>query len=205
MDADHANARRDGIARSTGEGRAHASKRPRDSISEHGFKHRGRGGHGERRGAAEQLRVIALSRAEIGRLRDQKLLARATEIRDTSTATKDQIGVAGHGVTPERIAALTTTPDAFAAVMNVPRGQIVSRSTLARELETDIAALVESVRHLDDLVIQFDQTPAGEHLIEAWRRSRIVIDRGGSNGDPAKPSAGTPRVSPAAPATPTTK
>lgn len=97
----------------------------------------------------------------------------------------------------------TATLDAFAAVMNMPRGQIVNRSTLARELETDIAALVESVRHLDDLVIQFDQTPAGEHLIEAWRRARIVIDRGGniSNGDPAKPNGGNAPAASAAPAT----
>lgn len=107
-------------------------------------------------------------------------------------------GAAGRGVTPERITALTAALDAFGAVMNVPRGQIVSRSTLARELETDIAALVENVRHLDDLVIQFDQTSAGEHLIETWRRARIIIDRGGSvgNGEPAKPNGGTPPASP---------
>lgn len=60
----------------------------------------------------------------------------------------------------------------------------------------DIAALVESVRHLDDLVIQFDHTPAGEHLIEAWRRARVIIDRGGQNGngDAAKPNGGTPQA-----------
>lgn len=154
--------------------------------------------HYRKTGAVEQLRVVDLSRTGIGRLRNQELLARATEIRDAGTAAKDQAGAVGRGVTPERIAALTAALDAFAAVMNVPRGQIVSRSTLARELETDIAALVENVRHLDDLVIQFDQTPAGQHLIEAWRRARIIIDRGGSpsNSEPPKPNGGT---APAAP------
>lgn len=155
--------------------------------------------HCRKTGAVERLRLVDLSRTEIGRLRNQELLARATEIRDAGTAAKAEPGAAGRGVTPERIAALTAAITTFAALVNAPRSQIVSRSTLAKELETDTAGLVEAVAHLDDLVLQYDDTPAGQRFIEAWRRARVIVDRGGSstNGAAAKANGGTPATVPA--------
>ena len=46
-------------------------------------------------------------------------------------------------------------------MMNNPRGQIVNRSTLLKEVDTDTARLLEQVADMDDLVLQFDGTDAG--------------------------------------------
>lgn len=157
--------------------------------------------HFRKTGARDRLAKVDVARSDIVRLRNQELVARTTEIRDLALATKDEPGAAGRGLTAERVAALVAALTAFGDVMNAPRGQIVNRGTLLKELETDVAALLAALAALDDLVIQFDGAPAGGRFVEAWRRARMIIDRGGSlsNGEPVTASGGPP------PAAPTTK
>ena len=93
-----------------------------------------------------------------------------------------------HHVPPAAIAA-------FGKVMNTPRGQIVNKSALLREVETDTAALVQLATDMDDLALQFDGTDAGKRFIEAWKRARIIVDTGGGH-------SGTPPTPPTPPATP---
>jgi hypothetical protein len=76
--------------------------------------------------------------------------------------------------------------------MRNPRGQIVNRSTLLKEVNTDTAGLIEQVADMDDLVLQFDGTDAGKRFIEAWKRARIIVDSGGGH-------SGTPPTPPATP------
>ena len=45
---------------------------------------------------------------------------------------------------------------------------------LLKEVETDVAALVEQVSDMDDFVLQFDDTDDGKRFIEAWKRARII-------------------------------
>jgi hypothetical protein len=73
--------------------------------------------------------------------------------------------------------------------IRLPRGQIVNRSTLLKEVDTDTADLLEQVADMDDLVLQFDGTDAGKRFIEAWKRARIIVDSGGGHGatPPATP------------------
>ena len=75
------------------------------------------------------------------------------------------------------------------------RGQIVNKSVLLREVETDTAALVQLATDMDDLALQFDGTDAGKRFIEAWKRARIIVDTGGGH-------SGTPPTPPTPPATP---
>ena len=102
---------------------------------------------------------------------------------------------AGRGVTAARIATLTAAIAAFGKVMNTPRGQIVNKSALLREVETDTAALVQLATDMDDLALQFDGTDAGKRFIEAWKRARNIVDTGGGH-------SGTPPTPPTPPATP---
>ena len=60
-----------------------------------------------------------------------------------------------------------------------------------RDLTTRIAALMEEIRDLDDLVIQFDGTEAGRRFISAWKQARNIIDAGHGPG-PATPTPPTP-------------
>jgi hypothetical protein len=76
--------------------------------------------------------------------------------------------------------------------IRLPRGQIVNRSTLLKEVDTDTADLLEQVADMDDLVLQFDGTDAGKRFIEAWKRARIIVDTGGGHSN-----GGTPTPAPA--------
>jgi hypothetical protein len=142
----------------------------------------------------DQLGKVDLTKSEIVQLRQQDLLDKTTAIRDLATATQAEPGAAGRGVNAARVATLTAAITAFTNVMNNPRGQIVNRSTLLKEVDTDTAKLLEQVADLDDLVLQFDGTDAGKRFIEAWKRARIIVDNGGghSNGNTPTPTPPTP-------------
>ena len=51
--------------------------------------------------------------------------------------------------------------------VSTPRGQIVNRSALLKEGETDTAAFVEFVDDMDEMALQFDAPDAGKRFIEA--------------------------------------
>ena len=117
--------------------------------------------HFKKTGNLEKLGQVDVTKSEIVQLRQQDLLDKTTAIRDLGTATQAEPNAADRGVTAVRIATLTAAINAFTKVMNLPRGQIVNRSTLLKEVDTDTADLLEQVADLDDLVQQFDGTDAG--------------------------------------------
>lgn len=140
--------------------------------------------HFKKSGDLDRYGKVDVSKSDIVKLRTQDLANKATAIRDLATAAQAETDAAKRGVTAARIATLTAAIAAFTKVMSSPRGQIVNRSALLREVETDVAALVAKVTDLDDLVLQFDGTEAGRRFIEAWRRARIIVDLGGGPNPP---------------------
>ena len=128
--------------------------------------------HFKKSGDLDRHGKVDVTKSEIMKLRTQELVNKTTAIRDLGTA------------------AIT----AFSAVMSTPRGQIVNRSALLKEVETDVAALLEKVGDMDDLVVQFDGSDAGKRFIEARKRARIIVDSGGGGG-----TAPTPPTPPAPP------
>ena len=153
---------------------------------------RGLANHFKKTGNLENLAKVDMSKSKIVALKNQDLVSKTTGIRDLGTAAQAEAGAAGRGVTPARVAALTAAIGNFSVLMNAPRGQIVNRSTLLREVETETAGMVEDVGDLDDLVLQFDGTEAGLRFIEAWKRARIIVDAGGGGGATPTPPAPTP-------------
>ena len=123
--------------------------------------------HFKKNGDLDNLGKVDLTKTDIVRLRKQVLLDKATAIRDLGNAAVSDPNAAGRGVTAARIATLTAAIAAFGKVMNTPRGQIVNKSALLREVETDVAALVQLATDMDDLALQFDGTDAGKRFIEA--------------------------------------
>lgn len=148
--------------------------------------------HFKKTGNLEDLAKVDMSKSKIVALKNQDLVSKTTGIRDLGTTAQAEAGAAGRGVTAARVAALTAAIGSFSGLMNAPRGQIVNRSTLLREVETETAGLLEDVNDLDDLVLQFDGTEAGRRFIEAWRRARIIVDAGGGGGATPTPPAPTP-------------
>jgi len=120
---------------------------------------------------------VDLTHSAIVQLREKDLVARVTVIRDLAAAALPDKEAAAHGVTSARVEALTTALKAFEKAMTLPRGQIVNHGTLLKEVETDTAGLLEKLHDLDDLVVQFEGSPAGKRFVEAWTRARVIIDR----------------------------
>ena len=132
------------------------------------------------------------SKSDIVKLRTQDLVNQTTAIRDLGTAAVSETGAAGRGVTAALVATLTAAITAFSAVMSTPRGQIVNKIALLREVETDTAALVALVTDMDDLAVQFDGSDAGKRFVEAWKRARIIVDTGGGHGNGGTPATPPP-------------
>lgn len=145
--------------------------------------------HFKKSGDLDRAGKVNYTSSEIVKLRTQELVNQTSAIRDIAQAAVAAPDAAKRGLTAGKVAALSAAITAYTAVMNSPRGQIVNRSALGKEIDTDTAALLELVSDMDDLVIQFDHTDLGQRFIEAWRRARIIVDAGGGqgNGKPTPP------------------
>jgi hypothetical protein len=124
------------------------------------------------------LGKVDIAKRGLQRLRNQDLIARTTEIRDLAVIAQAQPNAADRGVTATRSTALSDAISAFTAQNAKPRGQIVNRSALLKELETDTADLLHQAHDFDDLVLQFDDTDEGRRFITAWHRARHVVENG---------------------------
>ena len=174
---------------------------------------RARAVHFKKSGDLDRHGKVDVTQSEIMKLRTQELGNKTTAIRDRGTAAlaKSPLRLArgeGQGEVSSwklpddsvthlravRLAALTAAITGFSKVMSTPRGQSVNRSALLKEVETDVAALLEKVSDMDDLVVQFDGSEPGKRFIEAWKRSRIIVDSGGGHS-----TGGTPPTPPAPP------
>jgi hypothetical protein len=135
---------------------------------------------------------VNFTKSAIVRLRDQDLLATARDIRDTAQSKVAEPDAAKRGITPAAIAALTAAIDAYAAVVNAPRTTIASRAALNRELTTQVAACIDHIENVDDLVIQLTGEGAAD-FISGWKQSRIIVDAGHG---PAQPQPRPHRLRP---------
>lgn len=141
--------------------------------------------HFKKTGNLTDRAKVDVSKSDIVKLRTQELVNKTIAIRDLATAAVSEPNADKRGVTAARVAALTAAITAFSSVMNAPRGDIVNRSALLREIETDIAALLDKLNDLDDLVLQFDGTEAGQRFTGAWKGARIIVDSGSGHSTPA--------------------
>jgi hypothetical protein len=104
----------------------------------------------------------------------QNQLNQAIAIRDIGVATVHEPKADDRRfVTAERVAALTAAIATLSELTSVPRGQVVNRGALLRDVETDVAALIDHLSDMDDLVVQFT-SDGGNRFIDAWKRALIA-------------------------------
>ena len=139
--------------------------------------------HFKKTGDLDRRGKVDFSKSDLVRLRHRELIDQAAVIRTLAAAAVAEPGAAGRGVTAARLATLTAAIATFTGLVNEPRGQIVNRSTLLKEVETDTAALLEDLRDLDDLALQFSGTLEGDRFVQAWKRARIIVDAGHGPGE----------------------
>jgi hypothetical protein len=181
-------------ANSAAKGYADAKEEAEDKLEKACFKTaRALASHFKKSGDLGRLAKVDYKIGYYQKLRDQHLITAATDLVTIGTAASSEPGATDRGVTPALIAQLQTALTAFTGVDAAPRTGIVSRSALKTELEAKVAELMEQLEDLDDLVIQFDETPAGLAFIAAWRKARIIVDagHGPANDDPTPPPAPT--------------
>jgi hypothetical protein len=129
---------------------------------------------------------VNFTKSAIQRLRDQDLLATSRDVRDTAQAKSAEPDAAKRGITLAAIAALTTGIDAYAAVVNAPRTTIATRAALNRELTTQVAACMDHIRNVDDLILQLTG-PGAADFISGWQQARIIVDAGSGPAQPPTP------------------
>ena len=137
---------------------------------------------------------VDFTKSAIVRLRDQTLKTTCELIRDLANEARDDSGAMGRGITTARVASLGAAITAFTNLLSAPRGQVANRSILIRDVETRVASLMERLPDLDDLVLQYGDTPAGRAFIAAWKQARIIIDagHGPTPEDPPAPGPSNP-------------
>lgn len=150
--------------------------------------------HFKKTGDLDNLAKVDVTKSAIKKLKAQDLAAKCTEIRDLGTVAVAQPKAGQRGVTAARLKTVTDAIPAFSLVMNAPRGQVVNRSTLLKEIETDTANLLDQLDDLDDLAIQFDGSDVGLRFGTAWKQARSIVDVGhqGNGEKPAPTPAPTP-------------
>lgn len=151
--------------------------------------------HFKSTGDLTRLGQIDLSRTDLVRLRENDLVPNAILIRDIGAEAQTEPSAGDNGITAARVNALTAAIEVFQAIITTPRGKIVGRKTLLKEVETDMVGLLVLLHDLDDLVLQFNEADLGRSFVAAWRSARMVIDRVGAYPRPE------PSPTPAAPAT----
>ena len=101
------------------------------------------------------------------------------------------------GVTAALVAKVDDLWTRFGTAVGVPAGSRAKRKALTGQLPDDVRAIEASFADLDDLVIQFGDTPTGSAFVDAWFNARKVVDLGRRAAKPAP--------APAPAATPATK
>ena len=149
--------------------------------------------HFKRTGNWTDRAKVDFTKSGLIRMRDQQLKTTTELIRDLANVARDESGAGGRGITAARILTLNGAIAAYAGVISAPRGQILTRATLKRELEVRVAAVIERLRDMDDIVLQYDETEAGRSFIAQWQTARIVIELG-HGPTPTPTPTPTPRV-----------
>jgi hypothetical protein len=83
-----------------------------------------------------------------------------------------------YGVTAARVGELEALWTRYRTVVGAPASARAKRKALTNALPGQFALVEEQFAELDDLVIQFRATEAGDRFAEAWFNARRVVDTG---------------------------
>ena len=103
---------------------------------------------------------------------------------------------AAYGLTDATVAATDDLWHRFSTAVGAPGGARSARKAKTNALPVQTAAVEAQFAVLDDLIVQFNATPAGQHFVDAWFNARRVIDTGRRANKPAPPAPQQPPATP---------
>ena len=138
---------------------------------------------------------VDLSLSDLRRLRDQNLLAQLNitlALAQAITGGAKAAQAVDYGLTPAKITALAKEITDFANIINAPQANIADRKSLTAQLRVKFNEVEEKFAALDDLILNFNGTVAGDALVAAYQAARVVRDLGGSPTKPTPSPTPTP-------------
>lgn len=112
-----------------------------------------------------------------------------------STATGSQPAAGDkYGVTAANVSAVDALWQKYSTAVGAPVGARAKRKAMSSQLPGQFAAVEQQFSGLDDLIIQFRGTPAGDLFVDAWFNARHVVDLGHHTTHPAPAPATAPKA-----------
>jgi len=93
-----------------------------------------------------------------------------------------------YNINAAAIASVNKEVEEYAAVVSAPQQSIADRKALTQQMRDRFNAVELLFAGLDDMILQFGATAAGQALIASHKAARIVRDSGGGSGGPDSPA-----------------
>lgn len=115
--------------------------------------------------------------------RAEKSAERCQNICDA--ANTNLANLADYGVTAAKLALLKAAIAAYNLLITKPRDARVTGKTVTGNIDTEFAALDESLGIMDDLIPQF--APANQKFVDDYNNARTIVDAAASHASPPPP------------------
>jgi hypothetical protein len=96
------------------------------------------------------------------------------------------------GVTADNVSAADALWQTYSVAVGAPGGTRAKRKALTGALPGQFAGVERQFSALDDLIVQFRGTPAGDVFVDSWFNARHVADLGHRTATPAPAPTPTP-------------
>jgi hypothetical protein len=151
------------------------------------------------RDQADETNAAKVDLPESGwrRLRDLDQVEKGRLVRELAqgvvSGPKAQQAVA-YGITAAAVTSVNKEVEEYAAVVSAPQASIADRKGLTQQLRDKFNAVETKFAGLDDMILQFGATPAGQSLIASHQAARVVRDIGGGPNPTPPPTPPVPPV-----------
>jgi hypothetical protein len=149
-----------------------------------------------RLGRTEDAAKVDLTPSELRRARARILAGMGETVLDLAEPLSVAPAGGGatpgepEGITPAVVAKVDDLWERYSAAVGAPAGARSRRKALTDQIPDDVRDMEEKFAALDDLVIQFEDTPTGAEFVDSWFNARQVVDLG-RHAAKAKPDSGS--------------
>lgn len=136
---------------------------------------------------------VAHSPSAWARMRDEELLQLSQAVIDLAesvVASPNAADAEKFGITAAAIAEVTKERTDYVAIVAAPQQQITERKALGQLYRPRFQTISGLLADMDDLILQYRTTPAGETFAAAYQSARTIRDLGSRTGGTTEGTAG---------------